>query len=148
MEAPVAAADVVEQPGHFFTPGFVVACGQGAGLLVERGGVVGGLEFEADEVDAAGSEFEGVEGFRVGKLAFFKACGGAGIGNEGDGPLGVEAEFGEDGANYCGPFLTRWGKGIYPEIAVFGVVEASFLEQGLNVANGLLGLVDLPVGSL
>jgi hypothetical protein len=61
-----------------------------AGLVVERHAVVGGLEFEADKVDAAGAEFERIEGFGVFELLAGGLGRGARLGKQGDGALGVE----------------------------------------------------------
>ncbi len=74
LEATVDAVDVGELAGGSAVELGVGAGGGDAGAGVGGGDFVGELEFETEEVDAAGSEFHGVEG-----VGFAEGGGWSGI---------------------------------------------------------------------
>jgi len=106
--------------GELFVGGEAVdGVGEGVGLGVGGGHLVGELELEAGEIEAAGAELHGVEG--VGFLELAEGgVGGAGLGDELDGALGVETAFVDLRAHLGGEGLTGGRPGVDPEGGVVG----------------------------
>ncbi len=98
-------------------------CGGDLGVAVVLRHLVGHLELEADEIDAARAEVHGVERVLLAQRGAVGECGGAGLGYEGDDVLGVDAEFMHVGADLVAGGDAFGRPGIEPEERVVGVGE-------------------------
>ena len=83
-----------------------LALGVGVGVRY----LVGELELHADEVDTARAEGESVE-----RVLLAQRIGGAGLIDEGDGVLRVQADVFQDGEQLCRILLACGAPGVFPE---------------------------------